>query len=1006
MDDYSDEEDFDYNDLDRADFNKYNAKSKNSADTKKGGKVKRSSAYDDDDDDADSGGSVHSMGSEFGDEGSDEEFEDVSEGELSLEESDEDAEDEDDKGSSSSIDDDEDEFGADGYGDEEDEDFDEDDEIDEDDLDGDDLDDDDFGFGGEEDEEDFDVEEDEMGEDEEDFYEADMYGSGGASSDGPKRYDAAKLKSLGIDHSASPFASALTIEKRQKEAAAAASAVAASSKKKQPQPPSSDEDEEYEDEEGDFDDEEDFGDDEEDFDDEMDAESTPSSSSGGAPPAGRSPLLSAPVQPQLRSTMRRLLNQIALTNVADHSKTISDLFQNNARAAVLGALSRAAADNFINTDIKLTFPNAMPTAALHRALQLMHGNAVTAVTIEYISHSLEEALQTLFAVTYSVEAHGDDSPAGLPTLTAAETHLENAVMLLCAAAALRCFDAELILSLMQLLIAIATGSTTSLQRAKLFGSRPAASTVPASKRGRLAGTATTNADIPEPFMAAASACALALIGTIGEQLRKAAPTQLHRTVEALRAAASAASNAAINGDAGAASQSIRARQAVLLALMKEVAAGKRFKAPKKKAGAKKPVNTFGNISLGDADSMHMDGADPNQPIIDEAIEALGDHLEALQRANAKSKKAAAASSRKVIEESVASLNVLPAFPWHFMTRFEKPPKWYQGVSTADLRATDDTVEPKAKKSAAKKRLRDEDGSEEDASSSSSDDDSDYEGAAEEAHAAAQLKRETIKRIRDEEKAISGQRFTSEAKRDIFKCVTAASDDMEAFLALTNYDQDGSQSQDIAAVILQIVTQDSVYRPFYAHLLQRLFSARKQFRKSLQYAIWDRFKQIRILAGAPDVTSYVNLACLVADILKADIYSLALLRGLDLEHVDKNIGLFARILLLRIITALPAKQLTALFFGGDISKSGVASQDLNIETKFLRRNLSKFFSIHFADEEESKKWIPLLFDVVAAGTAFDADRPPAPEGAEEEPAEDISQLAVRIRVVAKALKQGI
>lgn len=740
-----------------------------------------------------------------------------------------------------------------------------------------------------------------------------------------------------------------------------------------------DPEDDFADEEDDFLDEEGLEVDEDNFDDYNDDNFDTISDDEGSdiekevPTVSRSPLLSEAVVPKLKLAVRKLLNQIALSNVTDHTRTISDLFESNPRASVTAALCKAISENILITDIKLTFQNAMPTAALVRALQLLHGNLIGSSIIEYIVHTVEDTLKTLYIITKSLDETGEEPPNGsYPSLSAAESHLENSVIFLCAVASLHGFDVELVLSLMQLLINIATNKMTQPQKIRLgIGATQA-------RRG-FTGPALT-----EAFMSAVSGCALSLINTIGEQLRKAAPTQLNRSVEALRQATTLDDN-----DDGVNTQSTRTRQSVLLTLLKEVASGKRFKAPKKKMPKKKVGAN--DILLGGDEGANLASADPSQSIIEETIEALVDVLEAMNSGNKKAK-----LNRKVLRESVLTLNVLPALPWHYMARYSKGPKWYQGVSQSELKEEGEETAPKVKKAATKKigEKRPRDNDDEEITSS---DDNEESGDDEEAHAAAQLKRETIQRLRDEEKALSGQRFTSEIKRDIFKCITAASDEMEAFLALTNYDPDGNQSQDIAAVILHVACQDSVYRPFYAHVLQRLLSARKTFRKALQYALWDRFKQIRIAGGAPDITSYVNLASLISDLFEADLYGISLLRGLDLENIDKSIGLFTKILVLRLLVALSPKQLTALFFGGNVTSDSGNSKDLNVDTKHLRKNLQKFISLYFVDENEAKKWIPLLFEVVASGTPFDTNM---------KGAEDLAQLGVRIRVIHKALKQGI
>jgi nucleolar MIF4G domain-containing protein 1 len=267
---------------------------------------------------------------------------------------------------------------------------------------------------------------------------------------------------------------------------------------------------------------------------------------------------------------------------------------------------------------------------------------------------------------------------------------------------------------------------------------------------------------------------------------------------------------------------------------------------------------------------------------------------------------------------------------------------------------------------------------------SGDEDSDSE---DEQEARSRARREEISALRSEETALAGQRFPTEAKRQIFKCLSGASDDLEALQMIVLRDPSGSQLLDTAAVILHCCQQESLFNPFYGRVLQRLTSAKKSFRQTLQFAVWDRFKLIRI--DPADVTSYINLSCLLTQLLEEGIFSLSIFRGLDLDSVNKQLGLFCKVLFSRLIAGLSAKALTMTFFGTD----GFIAADLNTDTNKIRRCIAQFLARYFLDEDECSKWLPHVYDVVCFGTVFGDGQDP--EG-----------FLKRVRVAHKALVNGV
>lgn len=155
----------------------------------------------------------------------------------------------------------------------------------------------------------------------------------------------------------------------------------------------------------------------------------------------------------------------------------------------------------------------------------------------------------------------------------------------------------------------------------------------------------------------------------------------------------------------------------------------------------------------------------------------------------------------------------------------------------------------------------------------------------------------------------------------------------------------------------------MYNVFYANVLSRFLSIKPTFSKIFQFALWDKFKSIRL--DGVDVAGYLNLACLITAFTERGTFTLSVLRGLDLNEVNKTIGLFTRITLLRMIMSLSSSRLTSIFFGGD----GLHAHDVQIDTTDFRHCLTTFVNHYFIDESVASRWLPLFYDIVATGTMF-------------------------------------
>ena len=441
--------------------------------------------------------------------------------------------------------------------------------------------------------------------------------------------------------------------------------------------------------------------------------------------------------------------------------------------------------------------------------------------------------------------------------------------------------------------------------------------------------------LSETATEADSVAAVSFVQVAGEKLRKEAPLGLNQAIVMADKASKSAAG-------------VSQRKSMLLSSIKMIAAALR---PKPKKGGK-------NMAVG------LDGGQP-MPAQDAAVAVSKGVCSLIAKRLGES-----SNNTRALERAVSSTNVLNV-KWNYIIREDKPSRWY-AIRLPEV--------PVAKRSREEKEAEEEE--------DNRGDDEDEEGYEEERQARAQrVRREEIAAMRAEETALAGQRFPTEAKRQIFKCITNATDDIEAFQSLMMRDPSGTQLLDTAAVLLQCCQQEALFNPFYGRVLQRLVSSKKPFRQTLQFAIWDRFKIIRL--DPVDVTSYINLASIITQLIEEGIYSLALFRGLDMDSVNKQAGFFCKVLMTRLVAALSAKALTMTFFGTD----GLVAADLNTDTNKIRKCVAQFLERYFLDQEECAKWLPHLYDVVCCGTVFANGHDP--EG-----------FMKRVTVAHKALKGGV
>ncbi|KAL6840922.1 hypothetical protein ACP4OV_029182 [Aristida adscensionis] len=126
---------------------------------------------------------------------------------------------------------------------------------------------------------------------------------------------------------------------------------------------------------------------------------------------------------------------------------------------------------------------------------------------------------------------------------------------------------------------------------------------------------------------------------------------------------------------------------------------------------------------------------------------------------------------------------------------------------------------------------------------------------------------------------AAQRMNTDIRRAIFCIIMSAEDYVDAFEKLLRLGLSGKQDREIIRVIVDCCLQEKMFNKYYAVLASKLCSHEKNHKFSLQYCIWDHFKELDNM----ELGRSRNLAKLVAEMLTNFTLSLATLKIVNLAN---------------------------------------------------------------------------------------------------------------------------
>lgn len=121
------------------------------------------------------------------------------------------------------------------------------------------------------------------------------------------------------------------------------------------------------------------------------------------------------------------------------------------------------------------------------------------------------------------------------------------------------------------------------------------------------------------------------------------------------------------------------------------------------------------------------------------------------------------------------------------------------------------------------------------------------------------------------------RMNTDTRKAIFCVIMSSEDYLDAFEKLLGLNLQGKQDREIMRVLVECCLQEKVFNKYYTALASKLCSHDKNHKFTLQYCLWDQFKE---LESMPLLRS-MHLAKFVAEMITGFTLSLAVLKVVDL-----------------------------------------------------------------------------------------------------------------------------
>ncbi|XP_047962464.1 nucleolar MIF4G domain-containing protein 1 [Salvia hispanica] len=125
---------------------------------------------------------------------------------------------------------------------------------------------------------------------------------------------------------------------------------------------------------------------------------------------------------------------------------------------------------------------------------------------------------------------------------------------------------------------------------------------------------------------------------------------------------------------------------------------------------------------------------------------------------------------------------------------------------------------------------------------------------------------------------ASMRMNTSARNAIFCVIMSGEDYIDAFEKLLGLDLPGKQDREIMRVLVECCLQEKVFNEYYCILASKLCSHDKNHKFTLQYCLWDHFKELESMT----LLRSMHLAKFTARMIENFSLSLAVLKAVDLS----------------------------------------------------------------------------------------------------------------------------
>ncbi|XP_024032162.1 nucleolar MIF4G domain-containing protein 1-like, partial [Morus notabilis] len=129
---------------------------------------------------------------------------------------------------------------------------------------------------------------------------------------------------------------------------------------------------------------------------------------------------------------------------------------------------------------------------------------------------------------------------------------------------------------------------------------------------------------------------------------------------------------------------------------------------------------------------------------------------------------------------------------------------------------------------------------------------------------------------------AAQRMNTDARKAIFCIIMSGDDYIDAFEKLLRLDLPGKQDREIMRVLVECCLQEKVFNKYYAALASKLCEHDKNHKFTLQFCLWDHFKDLETM----QLIRSMNLARFVAEMVASFTLSVAVLKSVDLNDIKQ------------------------------------------------------------------------------------------------------------------------